>query len=495
MSTKTLYEAFQHQVHSRPDATALLLDSPHNTACQCSWHALSIVVNRVARRIANQLSLDSTVRRCITHLNENRDADLVIALASLALDITEAPLDGRIESAELQRRRNCIGGVWIDNHFKQQVTCELFELADEPATAESSRLTLQSTDQPRPFNDLQYPAEAASLILWTSGTTSEPLAVLLSAESLLMNAAAKLKAVPQEPTDIRLTVLPLSHAYARTCDFGTWLLSGCTLAVCIGYQSMLRRLQYVKPNLINTVPSLACRMLRETPENLDNLRLLGCGGAPLDRDSFMDWDSRGVTVIQGYGLTETGPVISSATPFNAAPGLVGKPVDGWETTIKNGQLFVRGRHTMLGYLGQPEATQLRMSADGWLGTGDLVERDSTTQQFRILGRVDDVIVLASGRKLHPAAIERDVEQIGGIEHALLHYQKGLQLWLNLENGIDLEAVQNNILKVLAKQHATLNCTLHHFRPSLSIESGELTAKGTIRRGRIVQDRLINQAGS
>lgn len=495
MSQKTLYEAFQHQVQSRPDATALLLDADSKVACQCSWHELSVVVNRAAERIEHQLNGDPTLPRRVTHLNDNRDADIVIALASLALGTTEAPLDRRIESSELLRRQALVGGVWLDDQFKEQLKSELFELASQRSNPETVCLTPQNNDQSTRCNPIHRSAEAASLILWTSGTTSKPLPVLLSAEGQFANAAAKLKAAPQTQSDLRLTVLPLSHAYARTCDFGTWLLSGCTLAVCLGYQSMLRRLEQLEPHLINTVPAMASRMLRERPKNLDHLRLLGCGGAPLDQSAFREWQSWGVTVIQGYGLTETGPVISSATPSNAAPGLVGKPVDGWETAIKNGQLLVRGPHTMLGYLGQPEATQARMSADGWLATGDLVERDSTTQQFRVLGRMDDVIVLASGRKLHPAGIEREAEQIDGIQNALLYYQKNLQLWLNLENGIQLESVKDEVLQILSMQPTTIRCELKTFRPNLSTATGELTAKGTIRRGHVIQQRLIDQAGS
>ena len=495
MSQKTLYEAFQHQVQSRPDATALLLDAADNAACQCSWHELSVVVNRAAARIEQKLNVDPTLPRHVTHVSDNRDVDVVVALASLALGTTEAPLDRRIDAAELLRRKAVIGGVWLDDTFKEQLTSELFELTSQQPNPETGRLTPQHNDESTHCIPSHSPTEAASLILWTSGTTSQPLAVLLSAEGQCANAAAKLKAVPQTQSDLRLTVLPLSHAYARTCDFGTWLLSGCTLAVCLGYESMLRRLEQFEPNLINTVPAMAYRMLRERPKNLDHLRLLGCGGAPLDHRAFREWESWGVTVIQGYGLTETGPVISSATPSNAAPGLVGKPVDGWETRIKNGQLLVRGPHAMLGYLGQPEATQTRMAADGWLATGDLVERDNTTQQFRVLGRMDDVIVLASGRKLHPAGIEREAEQIEGIQHALLHYRESLQLWLNLENGIQLESVEDEIQKILEMQPTPIRCEIKAFFPNLSMTSGELTAKGTIRRTHVIQQRLIDQAGS
>jgi hypothetical protein len=105
--------------------------------------------------------------------------------------------------------------------------------------------------------------------------------------------------------------------------------------------------------------------------------------------------------------------------------------------------------------------------------------------------MDDVIVLASGRKLHPAVIERDVEQIDGIDHALLHYQEKLQLWLNLENEIQLESVKHEVSQVLAKQPTPIRCEFKVFHPRLSIESGELTAKGTIRRGHVIQQRLID----
>lgn len=494
MSDNALYEAFQHQVDSRPDAVALLLDSPGNPACKCSWHALSIVVDRVAGRIAT-LASNTISRRCITHSSVNSDSDIVIALASLKLGLTEAPLDSRIGTDELLRRRSYLGGIWIDAQFKQRIASELIEATARSSTDESSQITWSNPTTAGDSKNSPQPAEKASLILWTSGTTSEPLAVLLSAESLHANASAKLRAVPQEQSDVRLTMLPLSHAYARTCDFGTWLLSGCTLAVCLGYQNMLRRLQELHPSLINTVPAIASKMLHACPENLDKLRLLGCGGAPLDHSSFMQWSVRGVTVIQGYGLTEAGPVISSATPSNAMPGLVGEPVEGWEIAIKKGQLFVRGPHSMLGYLNQPEATQTRMTDDGWLATGDLVERDRKTQQLKILGRVDDVIVLTSGQKIYPAAIERDIEQIDGIQHALLHYRGSLQLWLNLHTGTTLAMVQTKALQVLAKQSATVHCTLHYFQPALSVEAGELTAKETIRRGNIIEQRLSDYAGS
>jgi len=496
VSTKTLFEAFQHQVESRPDATALLLDSQSNVPMRCSWKELAAVVKLAAASIVHQFDHDKPEQNCITHLSSNCDADVVIALAALALGVAEAPLDERLAKTEIQRRRNMIGGVWLDDEFKSEITSALLKPADQRTNIDTHDLVVSSQSGESSRKDRPSPENTASLILWTSGTTSEPRAVLLSAAGQFANATAKLNAVPQFESEIRLTVLPLSHAYARTCDFGTWLLSGCTLAVCLGYQGMLRRLERVKPNLINAVPSMASRMLREKPRNLNRLRLLGCGGAPLDSSDFERWDSQGVTVIQGYGLTEAGPVICSATPSNAAPNLVGNPVDGWETRLEDGQLHVRGSHTMLGYLKQADATAQRMTTDGWLATGDLVELDGTTGQFRILGRMDDVIILPSGQKIHPSAIEREMELIHGIQHAMLTYhQDKLQLWLNLSDETGLETVENEARKVLANQPYAIRCKIQSFHPNLSMESGELTPKGTIRRGRIMQKRFYDHAGS
>ena len=149
------------------------------------------------------------------------------------------------------------------------------------------------------------------------------------------------------------------------------------------------------------------------------MRLLGCGGAAISESAFEHWQRLGVAVIQGYGLTESSPVICSATPTNAKPGLVGRFVEGWETKIQDQQLLVRGPHVMLGYWDDPVATASRIDRDGWLATGDHVEVDAQSGQLRILGRVDDVIVLASARKIHPATVERAVERVDGVRHAML----------------------------------------------------------------------------
>ena len=234
-----------------------------------------------------------------------------------------------------------------------------------------------------------------ALILWTSGTTGNPKGVVHSHRSLLQNAKAKLQAVPQRVDDHRLTLLSVAHAYARTCDLGTWLISGCTLSIGRGFGGWLKLAPDRRPTLCNLVPSLASQIL-DQDEGLGCLRLLGCGGAAMSKEQFQSWTERGVRVIQGYGLTETGPVISSQTPSNSIPGHAGRLVDGWQSRIEHGRLFVRGPHLLTRYWNNPDETAAKLDSQGWFDTGDLVEINSSSGQLRILGRADDRLVLVNG---------------------------------------------------------------------------------------------------
>jgi long-chain acyl-CoA synthetase len=292
--------------------------------------------------------------------------------------------------------------------------------------------------------------------------------------------------------DVRLTALPLCHAYARTCDFGTWLLSGCTLAVGLGFEAWEKLGPVTEPTLANTVPSIARRMFSAAADEigLGRLRLLGCGGAAMSAAEFRGWRDRGVTVIQGYGLTETSPVICSATPDNATAGLVGDFVGGWEHEIRDGRLFVRGPHVMLGYWNDEPATRDRIDECGWLDTGDLVEIDAATGQLRILGRADDVIVLSDGHKVHPQVIERELEGIPGIRHALIiGDDRHLQAWLDADETFQPGVIEQVVSQALADRPAWERpLSIRCFQPPLSAARGELTQKGAIKRQQILETR-------
>lgn len=469
-----LFDAFRYHVRARDTADALIVeaDGTHGVE-RWTWEELAGLVRSVAQQL--HLLLDPLPRDswCVGYPSRNSLADVLIALACMKVGAVEVPIDGRLSPEEIESRWRQIGGVWLDD----ATLCQFVDAA-KADTSPPSPLSLEDDDR-----------ERASLVLWTSGTTGQPLGVTLSVNNLCGNAEAKLEAVPQTVNDVRLCVLPLCHAYARTCDFGTWLLSGCTMAISLGMDGWRRLGPVVSPTLANTVPSIADKLLVSDREELGltRLKLLGCGGAAMSEASFAAWKTRGVTVIQGYGLTETSPVICSATPDNARPGLVGTFVRGWEYRLRDGRLHVRGPHNMLGYWNREAATAVRIDDAKWLDTGDLAEIDRESGQVRILGRADDVIVLSSGRKIHPRSIESVVEGVAGIDHAMVVGDAdGLRLYLDGDADENVEQAITEAIAALPKWQRI--CQFGWFEPRLSREAGELTAKGTLRRQQIA-DRI------
>lgn len=471
-----LIEAFRHQCRVQPDAVALIVPDGDATA-SFNWRQLQQIVATFAsdlrQRVEGQFAEQG--QPVVAHPSDNTLADVVVALSCIAIGAIEVPIDHRLGDEEVDQLRGQVGGLWLSK-------------AERSASLAKARRSSESdADCSETLFETKIDPDAPSLILWTSGTTGTPRGVVLSQRSLTQNAAAKLAAVPESAADVRLCSLPLCHAYARTCDMGTWLLSGCTLALTLGYAGWQRLGPHVRPTIANTVPSLARRLFESATETTGSsrLRLLGCGGAAISESAFNGWKQRGVTVIQGYGLTETSPVICSASPENATAGLVGPFVDGWDHETRDGRLFVRGPAMMLGYWNDGKATAHKI-IDGWLDTGDLVETDAATGQVRILGRADEVIVLDSGRKIHPLGIEKGLCEIDGVDHAMLHYQDGkLQLWLDAigeVNAADLEKLFQS------KPHWQRPAMIHTFSPRLSRAAGELTSKGTLRRKQIMANR-------
>jgi long-chain acyl-CoA synthetase len=391
-----------------------------------SWSELAECVDFLADRLADLLSALPPDQQRVVHQVANTPNDLLVALACLAAGIVESPVDAEGGDAYLESCRIRLGGLWLDDEAKREIVhCSY---ANYPASGPPSQVRNRACRKRRVVEDDD------ALVLWTSGTSGDPKGVVLSHRSLLRNAEAKLRAVPQSITDRRLTVLSIAHAYARTCDLGTWLLSGCSLAIAHGFQGWSDAVGVVSPTLCNMVPSLADRTLDEglIP---DSLRLIGCGGAAMAADRFEQWQRRGVTVIQGYGLTEAGPVVSSQTPGDSIAGHAGCFVQGWEHRLEEGRLFVRGDGLMTRYWNDPDGTGQRIDPQGWLDTGDVVRICPSTLQLEILGRSDDRLVLSNGYVIDPQAIETKVKGIRGIRTAVVTTcsdRRTVELWIETD---------------------------------------------------------------
>ncbi len=474
----TLLEAFVRQIKVRPNSLALVTAgrTEKEAPFEFTWAELGSRVAQTTDALCAYLHAHSANNRHVLYHHRNQFSDICISLACGLAGFVEVPIDARRNDVHGEWVRRQLAGVWLDDAFVEKATNAL------------SSATNAARKFDRYVQDIQD--EQPALVLWTTGTVAEPKGVILSHRNLFGNALAKLNAVPQTTDDVRLTTLPLSHAYARTCDFGTWLLSGSTLVLSLGYRGWETIARRYPPTIANVVPSLAYQILNmANGQATSRLNLLGVGGAPLRDQAFEELRARRITVIQGYGLTETSPVICSATPQNAAPGLVGTPVDGWEVQLRGGRMFVRGPHVMLGYWNDDDATRARLSRDGWFDTGDLAELDEATGQYRIVGRADDVVVLPNGYKLHPRDIESWVEDLPGVEHALvlLHPSTDeLQLWLDVETNFVIDDVARQLSRVATPLRPK---TISTFNPRLTVDKGELTFKGSLRRDTVLRNRF------
>ncbi|WP_153555120.1 class I adenylate-forming enzyme family protein [Roseimaritima sediminicola] len=421
----SLCEALLRHAAERPDAAALW-----NGREWLTWGHLQRVV---AVNAAALSGLPPATRIVTTFAN---DATAVVgALAVMAAGHVEVPVGDRGRSDEIEAiARRCETSVRLSS---AEINLSV------PRAAPVDRAGLETMLA-------QHDPNRDAVILWTSGTTATPRGVVLSARALAANAAGKLAAVPQRPDQRRLIVLPLWHSFARTCDFGTWLHSGSRLAVTLGWDGLKAWAPKIAPQFLSVVPRLVKRLLgtdlQRLPERLRSLgladlRVLGCGGAALSPEDYASLARLGICVIHGYGLTEAGPVVCSATPEDACPGAVGRPIDGTRIRIdSDGHLYASGPGLMSRYLNDPQATAAVLQ-DGWLRTGDLAQQDQQGL-VRILGRADDTIVRDNGLKLQPRTIEQQLERSPLVQHCVLWQDRGGQLVAVVEltgKGVEVDA--------------------------------------------------------
>lgn len=302
------------------------------------------------------------------------------------------------------------------------------------------------------------PDELATIV-YTSGTTGRPKGVMLSHRNILWNVDAALQCYPVSEADLFLSFLPLSHTFERTVGYYLPLAAGACVAYSRGVPQLADDLLQLQPTLLISVPRIFERIYGRIMDGLaqgsslkrwlfksavsvgwhryahgqgrepwrfsllwhplldrlvgarvrarlgGRLRFTVSGGAALAPEIARSFIGLGVVVLQGYGLTETSPVISGNTLSDNLPETVGKPLPGVVVRVAySGELLTRSRCVMLGYWQDAKATAQVIDAEGWLHTGDQAKIDDAGH-ITITGRLKDILVLSNGEKVPPADME------------------------------------------------------------------------------------------
>ena len=269
-------------------------------------------------------------------------------------------------------------------------------------------------------------------IIYTSGTTGNPKGVMLTHRNLLTNAQETGKISFLEPDDVLLSWLPYSHIYARTVDHYMTTWAGIVVALAESIDTLIDNLAEIHPTWLTGVPRFYEKVWtgvehmppdeRQTELHRlfgPRLKHLTSGGAPLPRHVCEAFFAAGIPLLEGYGLTETSPVISFNNIENYRIGSVGQAIPGVDVQIAaDGEILTRGPHVMKGYWKNPQAT-VEVIVDGWLHTGDVGELDADGY-LTITDRKKDLIVTSSGKNVAPAETEHLLTSDSYIDQAVAY---------------------------------------------------------------------------
>ena len=305
--------------------------------------------------------------------------------------------------------------------------------------------------------------DQVATIIYTSGTTGEPKGAMLTHGNIASNVAAVTRAIPFRSDDVSLSFLPLSHILERMFDYLMFAV-GVSIAYVESLETIVGNMGEVRPTIVVSVPRIYEKIYARVLENAlssgglkkqiffwarkvgekwadeilagrrpgpllatryavarklvfsklrhrvgGRLRYFVSGGAPLATEINKFFYAAGLMILEGYGLTETSPVIAVNTPEHFRLGTVGQPISGLEVKIADdGEILVRGPNVMKGYFNRPDDTRAVLEPDGWLHTGDIGVLDADNF-LSITDRKKDIIVTAGGKNIAPQPIENAIK--------------------------------------------------------------------------------------
>ena len=244
------------------------------------------------------------------------------------------------------------------------------------------------------------------VIMFTGGTTGKSKGALLSNTAVMQGVVNGCYGYKDVFYQRYILVLPLSHVFGLIRNLLTSLYTGSTLFICRNNKDMFRDIAMFKPTILVLVPALAEMALtlsKKFGKNMlgEDMKYIICGAAAVAPYLVKEYDKMGIALFPGYGLTESANLVSGNPEYLTKPDSVGIPYPNQEFRIENGELWLKGKNMMDGYIGEDEEDAY---SDGWFKTGDLVRLDDEGFLY-ITGRIKEVIILDNGENISPSEVE------------------------------------------------------------------------------------------
>jgi len=438
IAPKTIIDLIKIQASRIPNRIALQM------ATESGWEAYTYAETyTLSRQVAWQL-WESGLRKGdrVVLVSENQPEWCIAYLAAVQIGIAVVPLDAQTPAheilaiAEFTTAKSILVSESVleksDTVLSTAKTmlqninrnCEIVGVSDG---TESEAFTAEI---PADFPNVEVSPDTVASIIFTMGTTVEAKGAMLTHGGFISNVQAVAKALPPTDTERILSALPLYHALSFSCSLLMALYSGTTATYVNALRptTLLKTMREAKTTAFIGVPRLF-QMLQGTIERQaaradtpgetlgekaravmgGEIRVLVSGGAPLSDAIYEGFQKFGMTLYQGYGMTETAPVLSVNPYQKSKRGSVGPAVEGVELQIENpdsngiGEIIAKGPSTMQGYYQNTDATE-KSIRNGWLYTGDLGYMDADGYLY-LTGHCKDIIVPASGKNVYPVELE------------------------------------------------------------------------------------------
>lgn len=480
-------EIIENSVKEYGDKNAFIIKNKNKEKIGITYREMYDDINAFATSLYN---IGMQGKR-VAIIGKNRYEWVVAHLANLFGGIVSVPLDKDLQLEELEnslyrskadaivfdskllklvleikKRRNTILKEYIAMDTLETIT-DVAENSDEKDIKELKFMPQMIKDGKKEENinkeylDYKIKENEMGILLFTSGTTSQSKAVMLTQKGVASNIYSLHMEEDIMSSDVNIAFLPFHHIFGSTCmvvmlDHGVTTcfpdglryikqnLKEYKVSVFVGvpvlveaiYKAIVKEIaKQNKTKLVNNVKKMANfllklkidirrKLFKSVLEQLGgDLRLIVCGGAPTDPEIIKGFDDFGIITVQGYGLTETSPVVAAESYFSRKPGSVGKAMKTVEIEIVNkdsdgiGEVRCKGPGIMLGYYEMPEKTE-EVLKDGWFYTGDLGYMDKDGYLF-LTGRSKNLIVLKNGKKVFPEEIEAVVNRLDLVSECMV----------------------------------------------------------------------------